>query len=210
MYLARHHQAGRQILKAILKGERAAEAAYADVGAKDQMEKDEVPKIDTRHQFKLPPNSTRPDIVLVTRKPRTKHKFSNITLVELKFCRDSDPTPQLNRATDQHTALKDHLEQQYQCSIQITPILIGVTGAIYHNHTAAALQQLGVRGSLLKATLRGLHTQAVKRLRDIVSARRRLERHTTQPRGKAAGQTARGEPREGTRPRAAGGHRDNG
>jgi len=112
---------------------------------------------------------------------------NNITLVELKFCRDSDPTPPLERAKTQHTLLKTRLEQLHQCSVQILPILIGVSGAVYRQYTAEALQQLGVRSKLLKTTLRQLHTQAVQALRDIVSARRRRERR----RKKAGGRRGR-------------------
>jgi hypothetical protein len=40
MYTARHNQAGRTILKAILKGERAAEIELTDLGSTDNLAKD--------------------------------------------------------------------------------------------------------------------------------------------------------------------------
>ena len=150
--------------------------AYADVGSAQNLQANAIPDIDNRHNIRLPPKSTRPDIALASTSQSQPGRISNITLVELKYCRDSDITPQLDRATCQHQALAAHLSQLHQCSTQTLPILLGVSGAIYSMHTAGALQQLGVRGSLLKTTLRRLHTQAIQSLGSIVSTRRRSER----------------------------------
>lgn len=210
MYIARHNQAGRTILKAILNGERAAEVSYTDVGSADNIAKDNVPTggtKDRRHNTKLPPHSTRPDIILTTRTSNTRDPVTNITLVEIKYCRDSDIQSQLDRATTQHQKLRQHLAQQHHCTVQILPILLGVSGAVYTNYTAASLQQLGVRGSPLKTTLRHLHTQAIQRLRDIVSTRRRLERKPQPTSGRCSRQNRGKQPP--TRPRPAR-HRDKG
>jgi len=176
MYTERHHKAGRIILKAILKGERAAEVAYADVGSASNLSKDTVPDIDNRHNLRLPQKSTRPDIILASTTQKQLGRISSITLVEIKYCRDSDITPQLDRANSQHQALSAQLQHLHQCSTQTLPILLGVSGAVYNIYTAGALQQLGIRGNLLKTTLRRLHTQAIQSLGSIVSTRRRYER----------------------------------
>jgi len=176
MHIARHHHAGRTILKALLTGERAAEVAYADVGSQDNLSKDGVPTLDPRHNFRLPKTSSRPDIVLVSKKSTTSSKFTQITLVEIKYCRDSDISTQLDRAITQHQSLRDRLKQQHQCPVHVIPILLGVSGTLYQTHTHEALQSLGVRGAPLKTTLRKLHTQAIQQLTAIVSTRRKLER----------------------------------
>jgi len=183
MYMARHNQAGRTILKAILSGERATEVAYTDIGSDDKLTRDQLPTIDKRRTIKLPPNSTRPDIILTTRKPATKDQFTNITLVEIKFCRDSDVNTQLDRATTQHQQLQQRMKQQYACTVHTIPILIGVSGAVYTTYTETAMQQLGVRGYPLRTALRKLHTLAIQQLRTIVSTRRRLERKQTRTSG---------------------------
>ena len=199
MHIARHHQAGRTILKALLTGERAAEVAYADVGSPDNLNKDGVPTLDPRHTFRLPKSSTRPDIVLVSTTSSTRHKINQITLVEIKYCRDSDISSQLDRAKTQHQSLQDRLKQQHQCPVQVLPILLGVSGAIYQLHTQEALQSLGVRGAPLKSTMRKLHTQAIQQLTAIVSTRRKLERsknsHNSRGRGRPAGRSYYGAPR---------------
>ncbi len=103
MYTARHNQAGRTILEAILKGERAAEIAYTDVGSADNLAKDKVPTLDRRHNIKLPPHSTRPDVILTNKTSALVHDhYTAITFVEIKYCRDSDISTQLDRATNQH------------------------------------------------------------------------------------------------------------
>jgi ribonuclease HI len=207
MYTERHHKAGRIILKAILKGEKAAEAAYADVGSAANLAKDEVPDIDNRHNLRLPPTSSRPDIILVSTTQRQQRHISSITLVEIKYCRDSDLTPQLENAISQHQALSTQLQQTHKCSIQTLPILLGVSGAVYSTYTAQALQQLGIRGSLLKTTLRRLHTQAIQSLGSIVSTRRHYERKHQPANGQRRRQHGGKGPRRG--PRTAR-HRDNG
>jgi ribonuclease HI len=184
MYIDRHHRTGRTILKAILKGERAAEIAYADVGSKEHQERENIPAIDKRHKLRLPSKSTRPDIILTSNTPHDKDRIHQITLVELKYCRDSDINPQLDKAMSQHATLKHKLKKQYNCEVHITPILIGVSGAIYHTHTSGALQNLGIRGNLLKTTLRKLHCQAIQSLGTIVSTRRKCERRQQSVRGR--------------------------
>ena len=89
-YIERHHKAGRIILKAALKGERAAEIAYANVGSKEQCNKSGIPMTDSRHQIRIPPRMSRPDIMLVHKNKENKQQTISITLAEIKFCRDSD------------------------------------------------------------------------------------------------------------------------
>ena len=182
MYTARHHAAGRIILKAILQGERAAEVAYADVGDKEHLKHQGIPVIDKRHKLKLPKKSTRPDIILTSRTRTTQpsgpptNKITHITLVEIKYSRDSDPQPQLQRAHSQHTKLQARLSKKHKCQVDTLPILLGVTGAIYQDHTSQPLQVLGITKKSLRKTLRLLHGQAIRSLTSIVSTRRCAEK----------------------------------
>ena len=176
LYTTRHHKAGRIILKAILQGTRAAEVAFADVGKEDNLTADGLPPIDPRHNIRLPRHSSRPDILLVS---KSRQRITSITIVELKYCRDSDPDQQLRRASSQHTQLQQDLATQHQCHISLHPILLGTSGAIYSTHTKAALKTLGVEGGALTKTVRNLHLHAVHSLQGIVSTRRRQERRQT-------------------------------
>jgi len=60
--------------------------------------------------------------------------------------------------------------------VSIVPILLGVGGVVYKQHTREALRWLGVTSSLLGTTLNDLHTLAIKHAHTIVCTRRQLER----------------------------------
>ena len=62
LYTARHHQAGRIILKSLLQGTRASEVAYTDVGKEYNLTSTGAPPVDPSHNIKLPRHSTKPDI----------------------------------------------------------------------------------------------------------------------------------------------------
>ena len=99
MYTVRHHLAGRTIPKAILSGERATEVAYTDVGSKANMTKDQLPAKDHSHNIRLPKQSTRLDIILATRRTEGgAADYKQITIVEIKYCQDTDHQQQLDRA----------------------------------------------------------------------------------------------------------------
>jgi hypothetical protein len=223
MYLARHHQAGRMILKAILKGERAAETAYADVGSKENLQKDGASLTDGRHPLSLPKGSTRPDIILAATRDKPEKGYKAITLVEIKYCRDTDPQTQKVKAVEQHKALKEHLQRQHKCRVDTLPILLGASGAIYYEYTQVALGRLGVGRGGLKRLIVQLHRHAVQSLSGITRARRRQERKCnkhppyrsrgrqrplTSKRGNPAGWTSKS--RQRARLRARTGTMDNG
>ena len=118
-----------------------------------------------------------------TRTTRTKRSRqpppTAITIIELKYCRASAPTQQLHKATSQHIKLQQDLATAYNCPVNIQPILLGVSGAIYQHHTRTAIEALGVERGQLKRTLSRLHLHAVHSLRSIVSTRRHKDRKQT-------------------------------
>jgi hypothetical protein len=175
-YMERHHKAGRIILKAILKGEKAAEVAYADVGSKEHCSKEGIPMTDSRHNIRIPNRMSRPDIILAHKSKENNSQTTSIILAEIKFCRDTDTQQQLRQATTQHTKLQQHLQKRHGCSVRVEPILLGASGAIYERRTRAALETLGVFRSNLKHTIRNLHHHAIRSLRSITCMRRKLER----------------------------------
>jgi ribonuclease HI len=175
-YTARHHQAGRIILKAILKGAHQADVAYSDLGAPPKLARDYIPKVDPRHQISLPKKSSKPDIILARKTANQRDPPARITLVEIKYCRDTDPTQQLEKARKQHAQLQQHLRETRKTEVDIIPVLLGTSGAIYNAWTKEALTKLGVEGEPRNRALKDLHFHAVRSLRSITSMRRKLER----------------------------------
>jgi ribonuclease HI len=191
MYSERHNRAGRIILRAISKGSKGGDLVAADLGKAEKCIDDQAPVLDCRHvpSSLLPcPQGTapeqherrlrllRPDAILVSGKGKRQSK--DIRIMELKFCSDTRPEDQLHRAQKQHAELISLLlEQGYNRSnIQLIPILIGVAGTIYTQHTLDALQLLGISQPAAKKCCSKLHTQAIKSLHSIVQTRRSLER----------------------------------
>ena len=108
-------------------------------------------------------------------RPATPMKRSKYIIIEIKYCRDSDPTPQMDRANQQHTALCEAIKQHDQeATVKIVTIPLGVSGAIYTN-TLHALKELGVNGRQQKQVTRALHFHAVRSLTSILRYRRRKE-----------------------------------
>jgi len=97
-------------------------------------------------------------------------------MVEIKYCRDSDPSGQLSKAQKQHAQLSHILSTQHGSTTTILPILLGVSGAIYREHTYQALLSLGLTKASVKQTIRQLHTHAIRSLTSIASIRRKTEK----------------------------------
>jgi hypothetical protein len=88
-------------------------------------------------------------------------------LVEIKYCRDTDPTGQQDRATTQHESLRNLIKQHDPCPpiLQLN-ITLGVSGIIYKEYMEH-IERLGVRGPAAKSLARRLHFLAVKHLNKI-------------------------------------------
>ena len=194
MYIARHNHVGRLILQAVSKGNLGGGLVMADVGSGDKCEVDGAPALRCNHvpatllpaphdatpeqrtQHAQILRSLKPDAMLVT--PGAGKNDTTIHIVEIKCCPDTQPQEQLEKCRTQHSTLRQLLIQQgYKPEEIITvPILVGVSGTIYTEHTMQALeQQLGVGWQRTQKCANKLHVQAVKYLHSIVSTRRRLE-----------------------------------
>lgn len=200
MYTERHNKAGRMMLSCISKGSMGGAVVSADVGRKAKCLEDGVPVMATNHVplWLLPPPTTatptqkkehkqalqllKPDILLVTG-GRTRHAAANsqIYIVEIKTCIDTRHEAQLTAARDQHTNLIHRLVERGYAMNQIhtIPILVGVSGTIYTQHTLRALEQLGVPADKARTKCQKLHLEMTKRLHDIVVQRRILEPKTS-------------------------------
>ena len=122
--------------------------------------------------------NSRPDIWVERRDARGS--LQALTLVEIKTCQDTRHRRTLTRAQEQHQQLLATLKTTYpRARIDLVPILIGVTGTIYNEHTVAALKALGVTTSGLQRCLHKIHRLAVTHLASIVGVRRQLENSPT-------------------------------
>ena len=200
LYTERHNKAGRMVLSCISKGSMGGALVSADVGRKEKRLEDGVPLTETNHvpEWLLPPprRATRtqkkehrqalrllkPDILLVTgdRTPQAAAN-SQVYIVEIKTCIDTRHEAQLAAARDQHTNLIQRLVGQgYAMNhIHTIPILVGVSGTIYTQHTLQALERLGVPADNARTKCQKLHLEMTKRLHDIVVQRRMLEPKTS-------------------------------
>jgi hypothetical protein len=66
-----------------------------------------------------------------------------VHLIEFKFCEDTRPDPQLQKAKAQHSILIANLNRQEYREVKLHVILVGVMGTIYKDYTdkSALLEQ---------------------------------------------------------------------
>ena len=193
MYTERHNRGGRIILTGIYKGNLGGRIVSADVGTKEKCEEDKAPHIiATNPTVTLPPKQgcteeehsqhqasmrkLRPDIVLATADTGTPSDRT-IHIVEVKFCKDTDHKHQLESSLNQHKTLVEALtDYGYDpLKIHVVPILIGVSGTIYKEHTKQSLTKLGLSEGQVNKCISRLHTLAVKSLHSIVTTRRQMQ-----------------------------------
>jgi hypothetical protein len=208
MYISRHHKAGQAIARAIADGRHGAHLVMTDVGTykhdatdgpagsdgRPDSAGDEAPGVDLKtlpHRIPisaLPRNMSRaakkaaakhsvPDAFLVC-PPPNKGEGVTYIIVEIKYCRDTDPAQQLQRAREQHTKLAASLSKCMRNADRVTrvPILLGVSGAIFKQQTVNTLKRIGVDGSLLTKLKYRLHRIAVKHLHWIHTTKRSKEK----------------------------------
>jgi len=196
--IKRHNQAGREIVKAISRGTHAKELIMSDVGMKKHEPKETPQQMQNRIPehvlpIDIPPHlrhqlchASVPDALLY-RPPTAVHKGAKYTIVEIKYCRDTNTEEQAGRAAQQHRELAETIRKYDETAIvHQSTILLGVSGAMYNSSLAEMEDHLGIQGSRLKGLASRLHTHAVKSLTNILHYRRALERrHTRDASGSA-------------------------
>lgn len=184
-YTRRHNDAGTEILEAIGRGTRAAHVYLSDVGFTKRKSRAEAPEGMQPHRFMrhmdaplyFNPDLAQaleeykdsvPDILLI----HSEEIEWNFTIVELKYCRDTDPDPQQQRAASQHSALRDLImAHEPTARVHILPLMLGVSGIIYESFMQTMKDRLGVAGTTLNSLARRLHFIAVRNLRLIWAQR---------------------------------------
>ncbi len=142
---------------------------YHDVGSAENLDLANIQILNAKKNIPVPtgtnPANTHscPDIIIATPDlSQTALTCTHITIVEIKYTRDTNIDTQLEKVLHQHTQLQTHYLNKYPgCQVRIQPILLGVSGTTYTTHTASALESLGIRDKTLTQLLRQLHTHAI-------------------------------------------------
>ena len=97
-------------------------------------------------------------------------------LIEIKFCEDTRPEHQLNAAKQQHADLCKLISANV---VTIRPILLGVGGSIYIEHTLKQFKQLGLHHQCATKLAKQLHVHSIRHAHKFVSTRRAIENKNT-------------------------------
>jgi ribonuclease HI len=208
LYLSRHHKAGQAIAKAIAEGRHGAHLIMTDVGrytheangghagsdGDPEGEGETAPAVDlTKLPHRIPVDALPSSMPRMAKQAAVKHSVPDAFLVcpgrqeeegdtymiaEVKYCRDTDPEQQMQRARDQHEELAVSLRKSVRDKDSVTrvPVLLGVSGTIFKRQTLSTLQKLGVEGNSLTKLKYRLHRIAVKHLHWIHMTKRKKER----------------------------------
>lgn len=204
LYIERHNATGREILKAIRKGRFGGTVKQADIGVdrqgdnteedihstETQEEKDEEEMLQEPYICRdlnqadiwgaIEPHTftSRPDITLLLPASGSEQPKQTLVMVELKYCRDTQPDSQYKNAGKQHEDIVRAVQTTHGhlWEVKLVRILVGATGAIYREHTSDALEALGIKGQSLKDTLTTLHKTAINFAASIIYNRRKMEK----------------------------------
>lgn len=161
LYIERHNAAGRLILRYVTKGSKGGNVVAHDFG------KQKTPQLDP-DCLSLPRTvpgqgrrGSRPDLVMISAGRHTPLSRRRVDILELKYCRDTDPSAQLARAGEQHTRFVERLLRKgYRGSrIHYHTIALGVSGTIYKS-MYPVLGALGVEKATAQRLASKLHKLA--------------------------------------------------
>lgn len=123
------------VVQAIHNGDRATELVMSDVGVsrrcaimkrKGRIPLDVLPDtmpIGLKHRVRL---RCKPDALLV----KTEKGIKHYEIIEIKYCRDADPSHQESRAERQHDRLMRTLQIfDPAANVKLTTIMLGVSGS---------------------------------------------------------------------------------
>jgi hypothetical protein len=180
LYTERHNKAARILLKSILKGRLGGRVIQADIGSADKLSAMGLTLADAHRQIpkdQLPTTVTsdpiayqslsRPDATVECNDP------PRIEVLEVKICRDTDRSVQLERADKQHASLITHMRNT-NSRVNLVTFAFGATGTIYTDNLDQLIT-LGVDRATARKTLRKIHISLVHDLHTIVCSRRAQE-----------------------------------
>ena len=95
--------------------------------------------------------------------------------IEFKFCEDTRPEAQLNRAREQHSMLVSNLQRQSYNKVHLHTILCGVMGTIYTHYTDSPLKSLGLDQYQCKKVTKELNKHSIKHTTRLIQTRYALQ-----------------------------------
>jgi hypothetical protein len=192
MVAERHNQAGRLIAAAVDESGKGGGLVFTDVGRAEHMAaaglehlpnmKRAIPTwlVAPTLQHLLGGVGSIPDAILVEHTDPTAPECTpdsipigsrRVTLIEIKFCPDTLPGAQLERARTQHKALSDLLTSSGS-TVRVLPILLGIGGTMYQRHTQQALWDLGIPHTRTTRLLHELSQLAIQKAVALIGMRR--------------------------------------
>eukprot|EP00882_Tetradesmus_deserticola_P009609 GHRQ01010144.1.p1 GENE.GHRQ01010144.1~~GHRQ01010144.1.p1 ORF type:complete len:419 (-),score=-3.27 GHRQ01010144.1:138-1394(-) len=183
----RHNNVGSLIVEAIYAGEHGNQLVAADVGLNKRRATQGRPLMAVKRTIcdsalsKSIPNNVRsqlqkhsiPDALLYRFDSKSRRR--HYTVVEIKYCRDTQPGDQEMRAEEQHQRLITTLKQyDPSATVKHCNLLLGVGGAIHVDMIKRLRADLGVTGRSLEKLLCKLHFQSFEEVGNIWKHRRAL------------------------------------
>jgi hypothetical protein len=181
------------IKKAVMASKYGDRMVMADVGSAETHQKDDQKPTQHRIPARVLPSNMPTDIKrqltakhipdMLLYSARTRTKPARYTIVEIKYCRDTDPAPQTQAAIVQHAPLVQAIHQyDPSAEARIVPLVLGVAGYVYKTTIYDMQQHLGLPRTQAKTLARKLHLHAVKSLTKIIHYRRQRELKSPQHR----------------------------
>jgi len=97
-----------------------------------------------------------------------------VHLIEFKFCEDTRPDPQLQKAIAQHSMLMTNLNGQGYREVKLHVILVGAMGTIYKDYTDKPLADLKIKKLTHK-----LNEHSIRHASALIRTRYALQYNTT-------------------------------
>jgi hypothetical protein len=102
-----------------------------------------------------------------------------VDLIEFKFCEDTRPKPQLQKANTQHSMFIANLNRQGYREVKLHVILVGAMGTIYKDYTYKPLADLNLDYHKIKELTHKLNEHSIRHASALMKTRYALQ-HITQ------------------------------
>ena len=187
MYIKRHNEAGGIVYRTLAKGGLGAALVMQDIGKRNAAMMGEnagaLAEIGTR----LPPELaglvadeeriSRPDILIASHLGALH--LTEIHIVEIKYCRDTDRAARQQAGAAQHEVLARRLRQKYPGRVHVHVITLGVAGTIY-NDMIEMLVAMQVAKREAQRCAKKLHVHATTYVHNIMKTKWSQERQHPQ------------------------------
>ena len=100
-------------------------------------------------------------------------------LIEFKFCEDTRPDPQLQKAKAQHSVLIINLNKQGYREVKLHVILVGAMGTIYKDYTDKPLADLNLDYHKIKNLTHKLNEYSIRHASALIKTRYALQYNTS-------------------------------